>query len=66
MTTRLPVFDDVSGVKTAVNPSKVITVSRTSEQYVDIFLDNGAVVRVELAFEKVLAKLEGLPEVAQN
>jgi hypothetical protein len=61
VTTRLPVFEDVAGVKTAVNPSKVVTVTRVNDQHVEINLENG-VVRVKLSFEAVLARLVEKPE----
>jgi hypothetical protein len=64
VTTRLPVFEDVGGVKTAVNPSKVVTVTRVNDQHVEINLENGGVVRVELSFEAVLARLVEKPEPA--
>jgi len=66
VTLRLPVFEDVGGVKTAINPSKVATITKVSDRHVDINLENGGVIQVELSFEDVLARLIGTPEPAPS
>jgi len=50
-------FDDVTGSRTAVNPSQVITIVKVDDRQTDIVLTNGAVVRVALSFDTVLKQL---------
>jgi hypothetical protein len=54
------IFDDAAGVRTAVNPSQVVTVVMVDDRLTDVVLVGGAVVRVALTFESVVNQLSGV------
>lgn len=57
---RYVIFDDTTGVRTAVNPSQVVTIVMVDNRLTDIVLVGGAVVRVALSFESVVNQLSGV------
>ena len=54
------IFDDTAGVRTAVNPSQVVTIVMVDDRLTDIVLVGAAVVRVALSFESVVNQLSGV------
>jgi hypothetical protein len=62
----LPVFEDASGHKIAVNPAQVVTVVRIDAQSTDINVVGGGIVRVSVSFDNVLSRLLGQPELAPS
>jgi hypothetical protein len=59
---RLPIFQDVNGPNTAINPDNVSSVVYAGEKFTDINLAGGGVVRVSLSFEDTIARLVGAQE----
>jgi hypothetical protein len=57
---RYAVFDDVVGIRTAVNPSQVVSVMKVDERQTDIVLVGSAVIRVALSFDSVVKQLSGV------
>jgi len=63
---RMPVFQDVNGQKTAVNPDNVISVVYGGERFTDINFVGGGTIRVPLSFENTIARLTDEREVGPH